>query len=178
MAQHSKNSFYNFHFTDGNKYFEFFRRCCKLALAASCIKRSHWNCCVEEKVCILFETPAKQAEGIGRSWCVDSWKLLPFQSLPSSLFYLMFLQAFQCSGITHPGKKKKKKSHQTTKNPKNTPSCKVTGLIFIHHQKSSFKGCVPLHIILCHYSTDFNRKTRYFKPLKLKNNFWYSVFSY
>lgn len=30
------------------------------------------NCCVEEKARILFETPAKEAEGIGRTWGVDS----------------------------------------------------------------------------------------------------------
>lgn len=175
MPQQSKNSFYNFHFTDGNKYFEFFRGCCKLALAAVCIKRSYWKLlCWGKGTYPLWNTSKTGWRDRKELECgqleTATISALNFSHYPHHYSISCSCKLF--SALAWPIQEKKKyKNHQTT------ISCKVIEWVFIHHQKSSFKGSVPLHIIQCHYSTDFNRKTKYFKPLKLKNNFWYSVFS-
>lgn len=66
MSHQNENSSYYFHFTDRNKHTEFFRGCCRLALAAVCTRKSTLNtAALRKKAHILFETPTKWAQGRG-----------------------------------------------------------------------------------------------------------------
>lgn len=69
----------------GTKHVELVRGCCKLELAAGCVKRSRWKLRWWGKGTHPAQNTAKWAERRGGRWGVGSWRLLPFQ-LPALNF--------------------------------------------------------------------------------------------